>query len=61
MGYVRAKQCKQTAGAEMALLCDRDAERLAKNTAEFEVSGTTSYEEVLQRDDVDEERPNGHF
>jgi predicted dehydrogenase len=53
MGRVRAKDCKQTPGAELALLCDADQERLAKNTAEFEVPGTTSFEEVLKRDDVD--------
>jgi UDP-N-acetyl-2-amino-2-deoxyglucuronate dehydrogenase len=53
MGHVRAKECKQTAGAELALLCDMDQERLAKNTAEFEVPGTTSYEEVLNRDDIE--------
>ncbi len=53
MGRVRAKECKQTPGAELALLCDIDPERLAKNTAEFEVPGTSSYEEVLKRDDID--------
>jgi len=53
MGNVRAKDCKQAAGAELALLCDIDQERLARNMKEFDVPGTTSYEEVLKRDDID--------
>lgn len=53
MGNVRAKECRQTAGAQLALLCDSDPQRLASNTAEFDVPGTTSYQEVLKRDDVD--------
>jgi predicted dehydrogenase len=53
MGRVRAKDCKQTAGAELALLCDPDKERLERNCKEFEVPGVASYEEALQRDDID--------
>jgi UDP-N-acetyl-2-amino-2-deoxyglucuronate dehydrogenase len=53
MGRVRAKDCTQTPGAELALLCDTDQERLARNTAEFQVPGTPSFDEVLKHDDVE--------
>jgi predicted dehydrogenase len=53
MGRVRAKDCMQTPGAELALLCDTDPQRLARSTAEFQVPGTPSFDEVLKRDDVE--------
>ena len=53
MGRVRAKECKQVAGAELALLCDIDKERLERSCKEFEVPGVASYDEVLKRDDID--------
>ncbi len=53
MGRPRAKLCKETPGAELALLCDLDEARLAKNCEEFEAEGTRSYADVLNRDDID--------
>lgn len=53
MGRPRAELCKKIPGAELALLCDVNEERLAKNCADFEVPGTKSYDEVLRRDDID--------
>ena len=53
MGRARAKQIQETAGAELKLLVDLNAELAQKVGEELGCPWTTSLEEALERGDVD--------
>jgi predicted dehydrogenase len=53
MGYNRAKLIPDTKGAELACVCDLQEDRAKQVAKEFNCDWTTSYDEMLRRDDID--------
>ena len=53
MGKGRSEVCRGTPGAELAAVCDLSEERGREAERAWGVPSTTSYDELLARDDVD--------
>jgi UDP-N-acetyl-2-amino-2-deoxyglucuronate dehydrogenase len=53
MGYIRAKLIPGTEGAELACVCDLQEDKAKQTAKEFNCDWTTSYDEMLRRDDID--------
>lgn len=53
MGRSRARLIAQTEGARLQVVCDLQEERVRRVTEELGCQGTTRFEEVLAREDVD--------
>jgi predicted dehydrogenase len=53
MGWHHCKDLKDTPGAELVAVCDKEPERLAKARKEFGVRGTQSFDEILGDSGID--------